>query len=90
MERPVLFVPALALTLAVAACSPQPPGPTGGPQAEAAVDPAEAALPPATGAVDNALEPAAPGMDPCDAEAVRPLAGEQATDDLIDPYPELP
>jgi hypothetical protein len=76
MHRSTLSLSAAALALALAACTPQPPASAG--------DPAADAMPPATGAVDDALQPAAPGMDSCDAGAVQSLAGQQATDEVIE------
>ena len=77
---------AAALTLALAACSPQPTDPADPAQDIAATEPADAtAMPPAAGATDDALQPAAPGMsDPCDASAVQSLIGQEATEDVVE------
>lgn len=84
MSRSTMILPAAALAMALAACSPQPPAPVDDPRTPMAGDPASDALPPAAGAVDGALQPSAPGMDPCDADQVRSLVGQQATDDVIE------
>lgn len=78
---------AAALTLALAACSPQPTDPADPPAGVAATDPADdATMPPAAGAADDALQPAAPGgmNDPCDASAVQSLIGQEATEEVVE------
>ena len=80
MTRSILFLSTTALAVALAACAPEAPEPVAAPAAE----PASEALPPAAGAVDDALQPMAPGMDPCDADAVQSLAGQQATDEVME------
>lgn len=74
-----------ALALSLAACSP-PTEPADPLQGNAAVDPAaDDTMPPPTGATDGALQPEAPAMDdPCDAGAVQPLIGEQATESVVE------
>lgn len=77
---------AAALTLALAACSPQPTDPANPPEGVAATDPADATtMPPAAGAADDALQPTAPGMgDPCDASVVQSLIGQEATEEVVE------
>lgn len=82
MTRSILFLSTAALAAALAACAPEAPDPE--PVAAPAAEPASEALPPAAGAVDDALQPMAPGMDPCDADAVQSLAGQQATDEVME------
>ena len=67
---------AAALTLALAACAP-------GTHEEA--DPAQAnTLPPAAGPTDDALTPGMAGEDPCDADAVQSLIGQQASEEVVE------
>lgn len=83
MQRPI-YVPAVLALLAMAACSPQPPGPDGTPpQAREAAGPAGDAVPPATAPADG--QPAAGAdLDPCDPAAVQSLIGEQANDEVVE------
>lgn len=77
MFRPAMSLLAVALTLSLAACSPGPNDAADAPAApsDAATAPAEPVL----------VEESAPfGEDPCNADAVQSLIGQEATDTVVE------
>lgn len=78
MPSPLLPLLAAAMALALGACSPQPDDPADpAARADATAMPSD---------IDQAdpREPATPAADPCDASAVQPLVGQEATTEVVE------
>lgn len=85
MRIPTMPLLGAALALSLAACSPQPADPADSPEGVSATDPADATtMPPAAAGRGDALEPAPAFDDPCNADNVQSLVGQQATEEVVE------